>query len=84
MRDMTHQGVPGLANSVPGSEIGIEEVVGEITGTTVSSDILKFWPWVNQVLHSVAESFVTLLTLCLTDTSYSVSAAAARNSYAAV
>jgi chloride channel 3/4/5 len=85
MCDMTDQGVPGLSDSIPGPAIGIEEdVAEEIIGTTVSSDILKFWPWVNQVLHSIAESLVMLLTLCFTDTPYSVSAAATRNSYAAV
>jgi hypothetical protein len=85
MRDMTDQGVPGLSDSIPEPAIGIEEdVAEEIIGTTVSNDILEFWPRVNQVLHSRAESLVTLLTLYFTDTSYSVSAASARNSYATV
>ena len=64
MRDITEQGVPGLSDSSPGPAIGIEEdVAEEIIVTTASSDILKFWPWVNQVLHSIAEFLVTLLIL---------------------
>jgi chloride channel 3/4/5 len=50
MRDTTDRGVPGLSDSTPGPLMGIEEdVAEEIIETTVSNDILKFWPWVNQV-----------------------------------
>jgi chloride channel 3/4/5 len=86
MRDTTDQGVPGLADSAPGQAIGIEEdVAEEIIGTTVSSDVLKFWPWVNQVIHGMAITLMaTSLTPRLVDTSHSVSAAAIRNSYTVV
>jgi len=52
MCDTTDHGVPGLS---PGTAIGVEEdVAGEIIETTVSSDILKFWPWVNQTPLTVS------------------------------
>ena len=86
MRDMTDHGVPGLSDIVPGQAIAIgEDVAEEIIGATVSSDLLKFWPWVNQVLHGVAITLVpTLLISSSTDTTHGVSAAAIRNSYAVV
>jgi hypothetical protein len=59
-------------------------VAEEIIGTAVSSDVLKFWPWVNQVLRGVGSLMTTFLMSCFTDTAHSVSATAVRNSYAVV
>lgn len=55
VRDSTDHGVPGLDDSTFGPAIGIEEdVADEIIETTVSSDVLKLWPWVNQVQNSMS------------------------------
>jgi chloride channel 3/4/5 len=85
MRDTADHGVPGLSDSVPGQAIAVEEDVAEaIIGATVSSDLLKFWPWVNQVLHGMVITLVPALLTSSADTIHSVSAAAIRNSYAVV
>lgn len=50
MRVATDRGVLGLSDSVSGPAIGVEgEMAAELIDTTVGNDVLKFWPWVNQV-----------------------------------
>lgn len=84
--DTTDQGVPGLPDGTHGPAISIEEdVAEEIIGTTVSSEVLKFWPWVNQVFQKKTVGFVTMsLTMHSEDTSHSVPPASLRNSHATV
>lgn len=71
MRVATDRGVSGLSDSASGPAIGIEgEMAAELIDTTVGNDVLKLWPWVNQVcrdrlaLHHLAYiMFQTPLTV---------------------
>lgn len=50
MRDASDEGMAGLSNNASGPAIGIEEeMAAELIGTTVSIELIKLWPWVNQV-----------------------------------
>ncbi|KZP34403.1 Cl-channel protein [Athelia psychrophila] len=54
-RAASDEGVAGLSDSASGPAIGIEEeMAAELIGTTVSSDVIKLWPWVNQTPLTVA------------------------------
>ena len=58
--------IAGLSDSASGPAIGIEGALErELINTTLSSDILKLWPWVNLVGHfNNVEKTVTKSSTC--------------------
>lgn len=56
-----------LSGVTSGSALGAEEDdATELLETTASDDILKVWPWVNQVLASVFICISQLINFCQT------------------
>lgn len=81
----TDHGVAGLSDSASGPAIGIEEELArELINTTLSSDILKLWPWVNLVGHFDQCWRILLLKVPPVDSSDSVAGAPIRNRHATV
>ena len=73
-----------LSGVTSGSALGVEEdVAAELLGTTASNNVLKLWPWVNQVGTSPSISIViSLMRVAPIDTSHRVSAVTPRDRYA--
>lgn len=84
--DGTNPGDLDLSNIASGPAIGVEEDIAvEIIEATAVNNVLKLWPWVNQVNMLLAVGVPeSLTTHHLADSPHSFSTSSARNSDAII